>query len=229
MKITLLYVLTTVFFLLALSMDSILGMVFYLIISGGMFYWAKFERASLDASIQAEIQRQAELLLAEIPYTEYIVSSDYLTALLINANTNTLYIASRKYIDSHFIRKEYPFSKIMEAAIIQDGEIITLFPKDGLIGGSLINNNHSTEVYILESNEDLDSDEEDEVVSKLSLKMAMNDLANPVIEYVFMENEDSITKNSSEYQEVFKLCNAWYQKVSMLIKRAEYERLPTRS
>ena len=47
MKITLLYVLTTVFFLLALSMDSILGMVFYLIISGGMFYWAKLEKASM--------------------------------------------------------------------------------------------------------------------------------------------------------------------------------------
>ena len=229
MKITLLYVLTTVFFLLALSMDSILGMVFYLIISGGMFYWAKLERASMDASIQAEIQRQTEQQLAEIPYTEYIVSSDYLSALLINANTNTLYIASRKYTDSNFIRKEYPFSEIMEAAIIQDGEILSLFPKDGLIGGSLINNNQSTEVYILESAKDSGDDEDVEVVSKLSLKMAMNDLANPVIEYVFMENEDDMEKDSSEYKEVFKLCNDWYQKVSMLIKRAEYERLPTRS
>lgn len=58
--------------------------------------------------------------------------------------------------------------------------------------------------------------------------MVVNDLSNPTVEYVFMENEESLTKDSDEYKEVFKLCNDWHQKISVIIKRYEYTRVPIR-
>lgn len=135
MKIVLLYVLCTVSFLLALSMNTTGAFVFFLIISLGMLLWARIETKIQTDRRNAEIRRRAEELVEEVSYTEYILSSDFLNALIMDEVTTTLYIANREDVDSRFERKKYPFTKILEAAIVEDGRILSLFPKDGLLGG----------------------------------------------------------------------------------------------
>ncbi|MEK4230807.1 hypothetical protein [Solibacillus sp. FSL H8-0538] len=225
MKIVLLYVLCTVSFLLALSMNTTGAFVFFLIISLGMLLWARIETKIQTDRRNAEIRRRAEELVEEVSYTEYILSSDFLNALIMDEVTTTLYIANREDVDSRFERKKYPFTKILEAAIVEDGRILSLFPKDGLLGGE---RERGPEIYVVNSNDEANKESEDETVSKLSLKMVVNDLSNPTVEYVFMENEESLTKDSDEYKEVFKLCNDWHQKISVIIKRYEYTRVPIR-
>lgn len=200
-----------------------MGWGFYLILSVGFLFFARLESTLEADRIEAERRRRTEEFLGAFTYTEYIVSSDYLNALIMDEQSEMLHIARRSNEDTPFFRKSYPFNKILEVAMVEDNEIISLFPRSGLLKGGLIANERNTHIYVVNSDED--ADEEEENISKLCLKIVIDNLANPIIEYIFMENEESMEKEADDYKEVYKLCSNWYEKVSVIIKRTEYARV----
>lgn len=226
--ILLLYFIGIIWVVIAYLVKSTIVTGICIIIAFGTFIWAHIERKNEAARKDAERKRISEEALARIPHTQQFLSTDYLSALLICEATKKFYMVEREEDQPQFEVKEYAFNQILEAAIEEDETILSLYPKEGLLGSTLPDRDGSSVVYIVESGEEEEEDEEeqDETVEKLSLKMVVDDLGDPIVEYVFMENEDAIAKDSEEYEEVFKHCNEWYQKISVIIKRLE--RVPVR-
>ena len=107
----------------------------------------------------------------------------------------------------------------------EDGKQIALISRGGLLGGTLLDDGGNSLVYIMEpeNNKKNDTEETEDIskdtVSKLSLKLVVDDLASPIIEYVFLESEEKIDKDSDEYKDAAKECKKWHQMISVLIKR----------
>ncbi|WP_211284564.1 hypothetical protein [Rummeliibacillus pycnus] len=176
------------------------------------------------------IKKETEEMLEEYPHSQCTISSNYLHALLIDEASQTFFIAKREDIDSDFEVKEYLFNEIYETAIEEDGIQIALISRGGLLGGSLLDGGGNSLIYLMEpeksSKEDSDNATEQKVenspeqgVSKLSLKVVVDDLSTPIIEYVFLEPEEPISKEAEEYKEAYKQCKKWHQMISVLIKR----------
>lgn len=216
MEIILLYCLGVVWIVLALIVKNTVLMGIFVIISIICFVWANHIKKSDAKKRDDECKRVSEEELAKIAHTQCFLSTDYLSALLINEQTKLFYIANREYNNPEFEVKKFTFNQILEAAVEENGSVLALLPKDGLIGSLLPNG---------EIIDGADSDE-DETVEKLSLKIVVDNLLEPIVEYVFMENNQSITKDSEEYEKVFTQCNEWYQKISVIIRR--HERVPVR-
>ena len=208
MEIILLYCLSIVWIVLALIVKNTLPMGICVIISIVFFVWANIIRKNDAKKRDDECKRVSEEELAKIPHTQCFLSTDYLSALLINEHTKLFYIANRIYDNPEFEIKKFTFNQILEAAVEENGSVLTLLPKDGLIGS-------------LFGSSLVDSADEDETVEKLSLKIVVDNLMEPIVEYVFMENDHAIAKNSEEYEEAFTQCNEWYQKISVIIRRHE--------
>lgn len=224
--IVLLYVIGIIWIVIAYLVKSTIVTGICIIIAFGMFIWANIERKNDAARIDAERRRISEEALARITHTQHFLSTDYLSALLINEHTKKFYMAKREEDQTQFEIKEYTFNQILEAAIEEDDAILSLYPKEGLLGSALPDSERSSVVYIVESDDEENEDDEDDTVGKISLKMVVDDLVEPIVEYVFMEKDDAIAKDSEEYEEAFKICNEWYQKISVIIKRLE--RVPVR-
>ncbi|UUV23920.1 MULTISPECIES: hypothetical protein [Lysinibacillus] len=146
-----------------------------------------------------------------IPHTHCTVSNDALNALLLNEQTNTLIFARREALDEELKIIEVPFNRIYEVAIMED-EVFTVRTKNHLMSGSLLA--EAEEV-------------EEDTISQLSLKLVVDHLSEPIQEYMFMDNsEDPISKEEDDYKEAMELCEKWFQKISVIIKRHELERVP---
>jgi len=176
------------------------------------------------------LKKETEEMLEEYPHSQCTISSNYLNALLIDEASQTFFIAKREDVDSDFDVKEYLFNEIYETAIEEDGKQIALISRGGLLGGSLLDDDGNSLVYLMEpeksSNEDLDDSSEQKIekspeqgVSKLSLKVVVDDLSTPIIEYVFWEPDEPISTDAEEYREASKQCKKWHQMISVLIKR----------
>ena len=224
--ILLLYVIGIIWFFIAYLVKSTIVTGICIFIALGMFTWAYVERKNEAARIDAERRRISEEALARIPHTQYFLSTDYLSALLLCEMTKKFYLAKRDEDQHQFEIKEYTFNQLLEVAIEEDDTIQCLYPKDGLLGSTLPVSEGNSVVYIHEPDDEEDEDEDEETVEKLSLKIVVDHLGEPIIEYVFLKNEDAITKDSEEYEEAIKHCNEWYQKISVIIKR--FERVPVR-
>ena len=196
-----------------------------ILISLGMFIWANILRRDEAARIDAERRQISEDALTQIPHTQQFLSPDYLRAVLVCDNTKKFYIAKRAEDQYQFEIKEYTFNQLFEAAIEEDGTFLSIYPKEGLLSSTLDDQGGNSVVYIAEPNDEED-EEDEETVEKLSLKLVVDDLADPIVEFVFLDNEDAITKESEEYEEAFEQCHKWYQKISVIIKRSE--RVPVR-
>ncbi|MEY9978907.1 hypothetical protein [Lysinibacillus sp. RC79] len=169
-----------------------------------------------------EMKEASEEELMAIPHTHCIISHDCLSALLLNEPTNTLFLVSREDLEEDLIKKEIPFNKIYEVAIVED-EMYIARTSNNFISGSLL----SEELDIEE--EELDEeDPEYNTVSQLTLKIVADYLSDPILEYAFMDNGEPISREEDEYQEALELCEEWFQKISVIIKRYELERVPIR-
>ncbi|MFJ7952027.1 hypothetical protein ACIQZG_10920 [Lysinibacillus sp. NPDC096418] len=224
--IILLYVIGIIWVFIAYLVKSTIVTGICIIIALSMFIWANIERKNEAARRDAERRRVSEEALARIPHTQHFLSTDYLSALLIDEVTKKFYMVKREEDHPQFEIKEYTFNQILEVAIEEDDTILSLYPKEGLLGSTLPDSEGSSVVYIVESDDEEDEEDEDETVEKLSLKMVVDDLAEPIVEYVFMENDDPIAKDTEDYEVAFKNCNEWYKKVSVIIKRLD--RVPVR-
>lgn len=200
------------------------GSTLYLIVAIGIGAWWLYE-------LNKDAKKRSEALLNETiqkveqhPHTRYIISSDYLSALMLDENSNTLRILEREEIDEDFDKKEYDFEELYETAIVEDGNNVALTSKGGVHGWSLIEGGAKVDVHVNEMEETQEQKERAKEVKKLILKIVVDDLADPILEYVFLDNEQEIPKELDEYKDIFKECTKWYQKISVIIKRHEHER-----
>lgn len=151
-----------------------------------------------------------------IPHTQCTLSNDALNALLLNEQTNTLIFARRESLDEELTIIEIPFNKIYEVAIMEDEEFM-IRTKNHLMSGSLLG----------EADEIEEVEVEEDTISQLSLKLVVDHLSEPIQEYMFMDNgEEPISKEEEDYKEAMELCEKWFQKISVIIKRHELERIP---
>ncbi len=208
--------------MLAYAAGASAGRTIYLLFAIGIFIWGfqGYSRQKLKSqkAIQ-EKKRNSEAAYKAIPHTHYILTDDYLSALLINEETNLLYIASKEELDEEMKLKQYSFNQIIEVAIVEDKRVLSHITKNGGLSGSL-----------LKGKEDKakDGDEQD-TVTQLSIKMVVDDFSKPVVEFVFMENSKPMSKENEDYKDVLKLCEQWHQMISVIIKRHEKERVLVRN
>lgn len=217
-----LLLLSAVYFVLASAAGASAGRAIYLFIAIGIFIWGfqGYSRQKIKSKRAIEEKkRMSEASFKAIPHTHYILTDDYLSALLINEETDTLSIASKEELDEKMKRKDFRFNQIIEVAIVEDKKVLSHITKNGGLSGSL-----------LKGKEDKKNDEDEEdTVTQLSIKMVVDDFSKPVVEYVFMENSRPMSKDDEEYKDVLKLCEQWHQMISVIIKRHEKERTLVRN
>ncbi len=217
------FLLAIAFFVLAFFLGSTLMVGSYILMAILMFAWGCIELKKERDRRKEEDLEETEDFLNVIPHTKKTVSEDLLNSLLIDENNNTFYVAKREYIDESFIYKAYDFSKLLEVAILENGKVKYLFPKDGTIGGNV-----SDSVRHLKDEEDIESEDKEETnleeIKKLKLKIVVDDISNHSIEYTFLEKEDAIDKDSDEYKDLYKECTNWSQMISLIINQYKHEK-----
>lgn len=191
------------FFLIGLALVSI-GSIRYI------------KERYIAAQTLVQMTEASEEEIMAIPHTQCTLSNDALNALLLNEQTNTLIFARRESLDEELTIIEIPFNKIYEVAIIEDEEFM-IRTKNHLMSGSLLG----------EADEIEEVEVEEDTISQLSLKLVVDHLSEPIQEYMFMDNgEEPISKEEEDYKEAMELCEKWFQKISVIIKRHELERIP---
>ncbi|MFJ5767613.1 hypothetical protein ACIP9C_19920 [Lysinibacillus sp. NPDC093210] len=228
MKTVFLLLLGTIYLFLANAMEAILIKKAYFLIGialviVGVIRYIKWKYHTYK--IMTELKRASEEELNNIPHTHGTIASDGLHALLLNEHTKTLLVAVKEDWEAELAKKEVHFNEIYEVAIVEDGHIIAR-TSNGLFSESLLEDDESS----MGEEEEIDEEEceEMEEVSQLAIKMVVDNITAPIIEYAFLEQEDAISKEDDTYIEAMELCEQWYQKISIIIKRYELERVPIR-
>lgn len=235
LKIILIVILSIIYFFLAFSVDHIVPARIFLFLAIALFIWGYFEYRKENIRREDELIEETEKEIEQFPHTQRIVSDDYLTALLLDEQNNKVCILKKEAYDEKFKEIEVDFHQLYEAAIVEDGKILTLFSKGGFLAGSLLEEGGTSVIHLSGTEEhEKDEDENDEVgdlheedgVSKLSIKIVIDDLKKPIVEFSFLESDEPILKDSEEYKDLLKECTEWHQKLSIIIKRYEKERVP---
>ncbi len=223
MKIIFFILLGIIYLFLANAIElAIIKQLFFLIglalVSIGIIRYIK-ERY-VESQKYAQLKEASEEEMKAIPHTQCLLSEDALKGLLLNEHTNMLIFAQREELEEELKIIEIPFSKIYEVAMMED-EMFVLRTKNYLMSGSLL----GEEEDFAEEEEEDDTD----TVSQLSLKFVVDHLSEPILEYIFMDQgEHPIARDEEEYEEAMELCEKWFQKISVIIKRHELERVPIR-
>lgn len=223
MKIIFFILLGIIYLFLANAIElAIIKQLFFLIglalVSIGIIRYIK-ERY-VESQKYAQMKEASEEEMKAIPHTQCLLSEDALKGLLLNEHTNMLIFAQREELEEELKIIEIPFSKIYEVAMMED-EMFVLRTKNYLMSGSLL----GEEEDLAEEEED----GEDDTVLQLSLKFVVDHLSEPILEYIFMDQgEHPIARDEEEYEEAMELCEKWFQKISVIIKRHELERVPIR-
>lgn len=199
----------------------------FLIVAIGIFLWWIYERRKEAILYQEKIEKDTVKELEKVSHNRRIVSDDCLTALLLDEYTRQFYYAEREDVESDFEIKKYSFDEIYECAIVENGYHFSLISKGGIHGWSLIENGN--QVFTDEAEEEEDADEKEGLIKKLSLKIIVDDLSQPLIEFVFIEDTHGIEKDSEEYKELWEECKNWHQKIGIIIKRESNESVAVNS
>ena len=236
MKIILIVILSIIYLFLAFSVDHIVPARIFLFLAIALFIWGYFEYRKENFRREDELIEETEKEILQFPHTQRIVSEDYLTALLLDEQNNKVCILKKEDYDEKFREIEVDFHQLYEAAIVEDGKILTLFSKGGFLAGSLLEEGGTSVIHLSETEEQNEKDEEEndglgdrdveDGVSKLSIKIVIDDLKKPIVEFSFLESDEPILKDSEEYKDLLKECTEWHQKLSIIIKRYEKERVP---
>lgn len=198
------------------------GKLIFILVAIALGGWWLYEKNKVRKQREEILLKETIDEIEEYSHTRYIVASDYLRALMIDEHSNTFRILEREELDSEFEVKEYDFRELFEVAIVEDNTNVALTSKGGVHGWSLIDGGSKIDVHVNGIEEDSE-DKSTKEVKKLMLKLAVDDLSEPIIEYIFLDNEQAIPKDIDEYKDIFKECSKWYQKISVIIKRNEQE------
>lgn len=227
LKILVIFLLFFIYFALSLSLESTNAIGLYLVISLGLFFWGVIEWKLFINRRNAESRRRLEEQLAEITHTQSLISNNLLNVMLIDDVGNFLYILQRDSIEEDFSIDPISFSKVLEVGLVEEGEVINLYPRKGLLGSTLLHDQAEMEEDVDEEDEEEDEDDV-ESIEALCLRIVVDDLINPILEYPFIADDQSFEIDSEEYTEVNALCNEWYQKVCIIIKRYEHTNVAVR-
>lgn len=222
MKTLFLFFLSIVYLFLAYEMETQIVRKLYFFIAIVLLLLAARSYLIMTQQLNrklAELQQASEEAFKKIPHTQCIISEDYLSALLLNAHTNMLYIANREDFDEEINYRAIPFSKIYEVAILEDGDVVIKSAR------------HNSGLLIKKDKQVTDDDaleDDDEKVNKLSIKMVIDELSDPIVELIVMDSDKGVAKDDDTYEDSFKECEKWYQKLSIIIKRYELEQMAVR-
>ncbi|QUG42917.1 hypothetical protein KD050_06630 [Psychrobacillus sp. INOP01] len=228
MKILFIFLLFVVYFALSLSLESTKAIGIYLIISLGLFFWGVIEWRRIINRRNTENRTRCEELIAAIPHTQSLISENLLNAMLIDDVNNILYILQRDSLEEDFNIENIPFFQVLEVAIVEEERVLNLYPKEGLLGSTLVNNEEIMDEDSDGDEEDEEGEEEEESIEALCLKIVVDDLTKPILEYPFVEFGKLLAIDSEEYIEANSLCNEWYQKICIIIKRYEHDKVVVR-
>ena len=115
-----LLLLEVIYLFLAFKSGSAIFFFFFIVLGGWWLYEINKEAKKREEALEKEMIEEIE----EYPHTRYILSSDYLQALMIDENSNTFRILMREDIDSEVEPREYGFHELYEVAIVEDGKNI---------------------------------------------------------------------------------------------------------
>lgn len=191
------------------------GNKLFFFIALGIFLWWIYEMRREARLRQEKIEQETIQKLEKIPHNRRAVSDDCLSAILLDELSKTFYYLERDDVESNFKKKSYSFDEIYECAIAVNDSICSLISKGGTHGWSIIN--YDAQIY---NEEDF---KEEDTIHKLSLKIIVDDLSKPLIEFVFFEDKKGMEKDSEEYEEIWQECKNWHQKISVTIKRGSRE------
>lgn len=203
------------------------GSTLFIIVAVALGGWWLYELNKEARKRNEELQQDTIEQIEEYPHTRYILSSDCLQAILIDEHSDTLRMLQREDTDLEFSAREFAFRELYEVAIVEDGKNIALTSKGGVHGWSLIDGGSKIDVHVKGSegkSEEKSEGKTEKEVKKLMLKLVVDDLSNPIVEYIFLDNKQAIPKDLDEYKDILKECTKWYQKISVIIKRYEHER-----
>lgn len=198
------------------------GKAIFLFVALGTFAWWIVERRREAIRYNEKIEEDTINQLEKIPHNRRVVSDHCLKALLLDEYSKTLYFAEREDIETNFTFNHYSFGEIYECAMVENGKIISHISKGGVQGWSLIDDK-TRDLFMNLEIEDEEEDEEEDMVESLGLKLIVDDLSNPMIEFTLFEDERGMDKESDEYQEYLTTCKNWYHKFGVIIKRGKRE------
>lgn len=192
------------------------GNKIFFLVALAIFLWWIYEMRKEAKIRQEKIEQDTIQKLERIPHNRRAVSEDCLSAILLDETAETFYYLQREDVESNFKKKSYSFDEIYECAIAVNDSICCLISKGGIHGWSILQDD--VEIY---NEEDF---KEEDTIKKLSLKIIVDDLSKPLIEFTFFEDKRGIEKDSDEYEEIWRECKKWHQKISVIIKRDNRER-----
>ncbi len=208
MKIFSIYLLSLVYLLLSLKIESTAIMGMYIVVSISLFFWGNYERLKMVRGRKENLELEREKLLENCTYTHSVFSSDSLQVLLLDEDLQLFFYAEKEEEEKEFELKQFSFSQVLEVAILEDGELLAIHPKEGVISEDLI----------MDEEVDEEEDEEIEVSPILSMLIAVDDLTTPILEFIFVDDDP---ETEEEYEEKIEECRAWYQKMNVIIRRNE--------
>lgn len=208
MKIILLMSLSGVYLFLAFQVETIIPRIVFLAVALWLFLWGYKELKERLDKKEEQLKLSMEKLLNEIHHTQCVISDDYLTALLIDEDQEKVYVIKKEKGTDEFHKEVYDFKEILEAALLENDKIQSYITKGGKNQNSIIHKESEIKQNV-------------EGVKKISVKFIVNNITKPEIEYIFFESDQSISKDSEEYKEITEICKDWFQKFSIIIKRAE--------
>lgn len=224
MKTVLLLLLGIIYLLLANALEAVLIKRLYLLIglalvTVGAICYIKWRYDNVK--MMTELKRASKETLKNIPHTHGIIANDGLHALLLNEHTNTLLLAVKEDWTAEITKKEAYFTEIYEVAIVEDDAIIAS-TNNGVFNNSLL---EEEERLLVDEELEEEETDTDEVSPQLTLKIVVDNISTPIIEYVFLERDEAMSKEDDTYIEAMELCEQWYQKISIIIKRCQLDRV----
>lgn len=158
--------------------------------------------------------------LKDFNSTEKHVGDNQLTGIAIDELNSKVAILKRTNFNEDFIVKVIPFSSIFESSISEDGETLIRTSRGGQIGGALVGGALAggTGAIIggLSS-----SKTSSQVVSKIELKLTIDDLSNPIETINFLSQPTPLKKDNMIYKYTSQEAEKWHKRFSIIIKRME--------
>lgn len=206
LRIIFLMILSGLYLYLGFSIENLLVKVLFFIVALWLFVWGYYHVKMQSEKIKKELEVEIEEILSVIPHAHAVLSNDYLTALLIDEQEEKVIFLSRKTIKESFEKNMFYFHELFEVAYIKNDRVLSIITKGEKNG------------IVLKK----EGVHHEESIKKISVKFLVNNLTNPELEFVFFESETPILKGTDDYKKITDVCNDWFHKMTVIIKRTEH-------
>ena len=139
--------------------------------------------------------------------------------LIVAIDNNSKQVA---FVDLSENVKVYSYRDLLEVEVLEDGETVTKTSRSSQIGGALIGGliAGGTGAIIGGLSGKQTTNEE---VKKISLKILVNDIDNPVKKVVLLDKQKAIKKSDHEYRIAKEKALNWHGLIKVLINMADKE------